>query len=214
MVAARAERVAAGFVGWAWASLASPTYRAEAKLLVGPVNTDFRPRCRPPGSWRTYSDLATSRPVLAAAIRSTEGADDRPRPRGARHRDGERADRLVTISVEDSDEHTRRRRSPTRLRPRPPLSRRSPAADTTAVEALMRDSDIAALERAERARVQAAARRVLGNLAGGRRDRRRPGDAARGPVAPKVPLITLLCGDGGPAVGAVFVFLKDAGSQG
>jgi Mrp family chromosome partitioning ATPase/capsular polysaccharide biosynthesis protein len=206
--------VAAGFVGWAWASLAQPTYRADTKLLVGPVNTDSQQTLDASGQLgRTYSDLATSRPLLQQALRRTDTAidvDDFSEDVTATAND---VSRLVTISVENPDRDRAARLSnalAARLRT---LSQDSPVSDRTAVAELMRDSDITSLTRGQRNRVEAAAQRVLGTSQAGILTVVDPAEPPEDPVAPKIPLITLLTAMGGLLIAGVLVFLKDAGRQ-
>ena len=206
--------VIAGFVGWAWASLSSPTYQAEAKMLVGPLNTDFRATLEASGQLgRTYSDLATSRPVLAEAIRREKAPTSVTDLADHVTATANELTRLVTISVEDSNRNEAAGLANALAARVRQLAARSPLTDTNAVEDLMRDSDIAGLPREERSRVQAAARRVLGNSQAGAVTVIEPATPPEDPIAPNVPLITLLCAMGGLLIGAVLVFLKDAGSQ-
>ena len=67
-----AAAVVAGCIGLGVASVIAPTYEAEVRLLVGPLNTDVNTLRASGQLARTYAELATSEPLLAATISSLE----------------------------------------------------------------------------------------------------------------------------------------------
>jgi capsular polysaccharide biosynthesis protein/Mrp family chromosome partitioning ATPase len=62
----------AGCVGLVVASLVAPTYEAEVRLLVGPLNTDVNTLRASGQLARTYAEIATSEPLLAATTERLE----------------------------------------------------------------------------------------------------------------------------------------------
>jgi capsular polysaccharide biosynthesis protein/Mrp family chromosome partitioning ATPase len=75
-----AAAVVAGCIGLGVASIIAPTYEAEVRLLVGPLNTDVNTLRASGQLARTYAELATSEPLLAATLSSLDdpgvGVDD------------------------------------------------------------------------------------------------------------------------------------------
>lgn len=67
-----AATIVAGCVGLGAASLMAPTYEAEVRLLVGPLNTDVNTLRASGQLARTYAEIATSDPLLAATTDSLE----------------------------------------------------------------------------------------------------------------------------------------------
>src|ERR671919_2224958 len=61
--------VVAGLTSYAAASRLEPTYEAEARLLVGPINTDNDTLRAASSLAKTYAALATSTPLLDATAR-------------------------------------------------------------------------------------------------------------------------------------------------
>jgi capsular polysaccharide biosynthesis protein len=61
-----AATVVAGCIGLVVSSLVAPTYEAEVRLLVGPLNTDVNTLRASGQLARTYAEIATSEPLLAS----------------------------------------------------------------------------------------------------------------------------------------------------
>ena len=64
-----AAAIAAGAAGYVVASGATPTYRAQVELLVGPINADIETLRASGLLAQTYAELATSRPIRDAVKR-------------------------------------------------------------------------------------------------------------------------------------------------
>src|SRR5687767_11184400 len=67
-----ASTIVAGCVGLGAASLMAPTYEAEVRLLVGPLNTDVNTLRASGQLARTYAEIATSEPLLATTAERLE----------------------------------------------------------------------------------------------------------------------------------------------
>lgn len=98
-----ASIVVAGAGGLAVASQLPKVYEAEARLLVGPLNTDFETQRAAGQLANTYAQLATSRRVVDAVLART-GADRSPADvQAAITAVPNDVTRLVIIRVQDTD---------------------------------------------------------------------------------------------------------------
>jgi capsular polysaccharide biosynthesis protein len=92
-----AAGVIAGAVGFVAASRIPPTYEARARLLVGPVNTDFETLRASSVLTRTYAELVTSEQVVdkaASTLGPAAGAEELRRSVDANAND---VTRILTI---------------------------------------------------------------------------------------------------------------------
>lgn len=201
--------LAAGVVANIVASRMQPTYVAQARLLVGPINGDKDTLLASGQLARTYAELATSRPVLQSVIKSSGVPTSVERLTEEVTTTSNDVNRLVTISVEETEPAiaaTLANAIATRLRE---LSTATPEQDAAALDALRRQPEIAALGARARADVQAAAERVLQQDAG-RIEIVEP--AARPTVSsgPRVGLLTVLAALAGLIVAGIALYVRAA----
>jgi capsular polysaccharide biosynthesis protein len=95
-----AATVAGALIGLVAVPFLPPTYEAQARLLIGPVNTDLDTQRSAGSLARTYADLVLSRSVLEPIARqfglSVEDLEEQTRTTASE------ATRFVTIVVEDT----------------------------------------------------------------------------------------------------------------
>jgi capsular polysaccharide biosynthesis protein len=89
--------------GWAYVSTASPTYEATVRVLVGPVSTDFETLRASGQLAQTYSELARSRPVLAATASETGRSLTPAQLREDTRSIANDVTRIVTVKVRSGD---------------------------------------------------------------------------------------------------------------
>src|SRR5215208_1836330 len=94
--------LAAGVIANVVASRMQPTYAADARLLVGPINADKDTLLASGQLARTYAELATSRPVLESAITDSGVPTTVRRLTEDVTTTSNDVNRIVTISVEDA----------------------------------------------------------------------------------------------------------------
>src|SRR5215218_1030611 len=93
--------LAAGVIANVVASRMQPTYVAQARLLVGPINGDKDTLLASGQLARTYGELATSRPVLESVITSSGAPTSVRRLAEDVKTTSNDVNRIVTVSVED-----------------------------------------------------------------------------------------------------------------
>jgi capsular polysaccharide biosynthesis protein/Mrp family chromosome partitioning ATPase len=204
-----AGALAAGVVANIVASRMQPTYVADARVLVGPINGDKDTLLASGQLTRTYAELATSRPVLRSVIKSSGVQTTVERLTEEITTTSNDVNRIVTISVEDTEPAiaaTLANAIATRLRE---LSTATPEQDEAALEALRRQPEIAGLGARERADVQAAAERVLQQDAG-RIEIVEPATRPTDSSGPRVGLLTILATLAGLIVAAIALYVRAA----
>jgi Mrp family chromosome partitioning ATPase len=201
--------LAAGVVANIVASRMQPTYVAQARVLVGPINGDKDTLLASGQLARTYAELATSRPVLQSVIKSSgvpasvEGLTEEVTTTS------NDVNRIVTISVENTEPAIGvavANAIATRLRE---LSTATPEQDAAALDALRRQPEIAALGTRARADVQAAAERVLQQDAG-RIEIVEPATRPTASSGPRVGLLTVLAALAGLIVAGIALYVRAA----
>ena len=158
--------LAAGVVANIVASRMQPSYAAQARLLVGPINGDKDTLLASGQLARTYAELAKSRPVFESVIKASGVATTVERLAEDVTTTSNDVNRIVTVSVEETDPAAAADLAnaiATRLRE---LSTATSENDSAALDALRRQPEVAALGARARAGVQAAAERVLKQDAG------------------------------------------------
>ena len=201
--------LAAGVVANVVASRMQPTYLAQARLLVGPINGDKDTLLASGQLARTYAELATSRPVLESVITSSGVPTTVRRLTEEVTTTSNDVNRIVTISVENAEPAiaaTLANAIAERLRE---LSTATPEQDAAALDALRRQPEIAALAARTRADVQAAAERVLQQDAG-RIEIVEPAARPTDSSGPRVGLLTMLAALAGLILAAIAVYLRAA----
>jgi capsular polysaccharide biosynthesis protein/Mrp family chromosome partitioning ATPase len=201
--------LAAGVVANIVASRMQPTYVAQARLLVGPINGDKDTLLASGQLARTYAELATSRPVLSSVIKSSGVPTSVKRLTEDVTTTSNDVNRIVTISVEDTEPAiaaTLANAIATRLRE---LSTATPEQDAAALDALRRQPEIAGLGARARADVQAAAERVLQQDAG-RIEIVEPATRPTDSSGPRVGLLTVLAALAGLIAAGIALYVRAA----
>jgi capsular polysaccharide biosynthesis protein/Mrp family chromosome partitioning ATPase len=204
-----AGALAAGVVANIVASRMQPTYLAQARVLVGPINGDKDTLLASGQLARTYAELATSRPVLESVITSSGVPTPVRRLTEEVTTTSNDVNRIVTISVEDTEPAiaaTLANGIAARLRE---ISTATPEQDAAALDALRRQPEIAALGERARADVQAAAERVLQQDAG-RIEIMEPAARPTESSGPRVGLLTVLAALAGLIVAGIALYLRIA----
>src|SRR5215211_9347930 len=201
--------LAAGVIANVVASRMQPTYAADARLLVGPINADKDTLLASGQLARTYAELATSRPVLESAITSSAVPITVQRLTDDLTTASNDVNRIVTISVENTQPRaaaTLANAIGAQLRE---LSTATSEKDTAALDALRRQPEIADLDPGTRAGVQAAATRVLQQNAG-RIEIVEPAEPPTDSSGPRVGLLTILAALAGLVVAGTALYLRAA----
>jgi Mrp family chromosome partitioning ATPase/capsular polysaccharide biosynthesis protein len=199
----------AGVVANIVASRMQPTYVAQARLLVGPINGDKDTLLASGQLTRTYAELATSRPVLQSVITASGVPTTVERFTEQVTTTSNDVTRIVTISVDETDPGVAASLSNAiadRLRE---LSTATPEQDAAALDALRRQAEIAALGARARAEVQTAAERVLKQDAG-RIEIIEPAARPTDSRGPRVGLLTILAALAGLIVAGIALYVRAA----
>ena len=199
--------LAGGVIASVVASRMQPTYVADARLLVGPINGDKDTLLASGQLARTFAELATSRPVLESAITSSAVPTSVPQLTERVTTTSNDVNRIVAISVEDTQPRaaaTLANAIATHLRE---LSTASSEKDAAALDALRRQPEIANLGPRARADVQAAAARVLQQNAG-RIEIVEPAEPPADSSGPRVGLLTILGALAGLIVAGIALYLR------
>jgi succinoglycan biosynthesis transport protein ExoP len=204
-----------GLAGYVVASRAAPTYAAEVRMLVGPVNTDFE-TLRAAGSLgRSYAELATSRPVLNFAIRET-GARTTAREliekEGVRSRSND-ITRIVELTVRYGEASVAADLANTLAQRIQQLAVDPQEEATAQAAALLRQPEIQRLDREAQEAVDAAAGRVLRPSIAGVVNVVDPAVVPPEAAAPRVSLITVLAAIMGLLGVAAVVLVRESSAQ-
>jgi Mrp family chromosome partitioning ATPase/capsular polysaccharide biosynthesis protein len=208
--------VVGGLAGYYVASSSAPTYQAEVKALVGPLNTDFETQRAAGQLGRSYAELAVSRPVLAYAIRRSRA---RTTPRelideGAVKTASNDITRIVQITVRYGDARTAAALANTLAGRIQRLAAQTPKEAVDQTGSFMQQPEIARLSGVEQESVANALRRALNPPIGGTVTVVDPAEASADPVAPRVPLITILAAFMGLLAMAVVGLLRESSAHG
>ena len=204
----------AGIAAFVLASWATPTYRAELKLLVGPISADAGDLEASGELGRTYSELAVSRPVLNAAIRSAGARNvevDQLKERVTAT--SNEISRIVSVAVENEDARVAARLAGAIGERLKRLSSDSPSQETEAVEDFMRQAEISGLKESQRLAVERAAKRSFGQSLAGRVQVVDPPNEPTAPSGPMVPLMTLLAMLVGVLAAGVIVAVRESSAE-
>lgn len=208
-----AATIVAGGAAHLIASRLPPTYEADVRLLTGPINTDFGTLRASGELARTYSELATSRPLVEATaeelgLRLT--IEDLGEMVQATANE---VTRVVTIRVRHADAGVAAEFANDLAARLTRLTTRVPEQQTEAIDELMRQREIASLPTASQERVRAAATRTFGQPYAGRLQIVEPAIRPAEPVAPRVSLITVLAALAGLLVAGIFVVVRESWSD-
>jgi capsular polysaccharide biosynthesis protein/Mrp family chromosome partitioning ATPase len=206
----------AGVAGWVAASHATPTYSANVKLLVGPINADFDTLRASGQLARTYAELATSRPVLRDAINRTgaQVTSTKLQDTGAVQARSNDITRVVSIDVEYGNGRTASQLANAIAQRITRLAALTPPQETAAIRSLLAQTEISRLSRRDQAAVSTAAHRSLGNSQSGQVEIVEPPQEPTKPVSPRTTLITALAALMGMLVVAIFIVLRESSRRG
>lgn len=204
-----ASTLVAGATAYVLASRLAPTYEAEVSLLTGPINTDFTTLRASGELARTYSELATSGPLLRPSANAVGVRDDVEKLRESVSATSNEVTRIVTIRVRNGDAAVAARFANTLARRLTELSTRTPRQDIEAVDELMRDRAIARLPERVQDGIRAAVEEIFGQPIAGRLQVVDQASPPTDPVAPPVSLITMLAGLAGLLGAGVLILAKE-----
>ena len=199
--------LAAAGVAWVAVSRAPKTYQAETKLLVGPVSADFNTLHASGELGKTYAELAMSRPILDAAVRSASIVP--PPSEGAVSASSSDVTRIVDVRVSQRSAVGAARLADAVAAQLVQLRGHLPVQRTDAAVAIMRDPSLAPLKRSQREAVRAAVGRLglsatAGDLAVVER-----AVVPRRPVSPRVELLVIAAALAGALAALVFASMRE-----
>jgi polysaccharide biosynthesis transport protein len=202
LLAAVAAGVSAKIIG----STIDPTYEAEVTLLTGPINTDFGTLRASGDLARTYSDLATSGPILSGAVKKLRlglPVEELRKDVSATSND---VTRLVKIRVRDTGPARAAAIANELARRLTNLTRGTTPQQVELLNKLREQPEFARLDEATKAAVTAAVSRLTQQPFEGRLQVVDPAAPPTTPVAPRITLITLMAALAG-AIGAGIIIL-------
>lgn len=199
----------AGAAGLAAVSSVPKTYKAEAQVLVGPVNTDVSLDASGVLA-STYADLAKSQNVLEAALRATGSKLSTTEFDKATTAVSNQVTRIVTITVESRDRNRAAQLANAVAKRLSSLSTEVDTASETVLETFKQQPEYQALERPLQDRIGRAAERVFGPSAAGRVTLIDPARPPERPAKPVVSLVVALSAIGGLLIAAIFVLFREA----
>jgi polysaccharide biosynthesis transport protein len=200
----------AAIAGYAVASWAAPTYRGELKLLVGPISAAPTDLDAAGELGRTYSELATSRPILRDAIKAA-GANTNPDDLRERlSATANQVSRIVTITVDSGSAEEAAALANAIGQRLVELSKEGPAQESEVIGKFLDQGALSGLPESDRAEIESAARRSFGESLAGQVEVVDPAKKPDTPVGPMVPLMTLLAGLGGVLAAGVFALVRGA----
>ncbi len=208
--------VLGGLAGNYVANRSAPTYEAEVKMLVGPINTDFDTIEAAGELGRSYAEIARSRPVLRDAIRET-GARTTPTVMledNAIRTTSNDVTRIVQITVQYGDAKTAAALANTLARRIQRLAARTPDQFTITARRLMEQPEISRLDRPAQDAVSTAAKRVMSASIGGLVTVVDPAEVPVDPVAPRVALVTAMAAIMGLIAMALILLLRESSARG
>ncbi len=196
-----------GLVAYVAAQRMDPTYESSVQLLVGPINASFDNQRASGNLARTYADLVTSGPVLAAAAKDA-GVEapvaDLRKDVNATSND---VTRILTIRARSGTAEAARAFASSLAN-----ELRDIGSESTAglIDAFVASDAVSQLPAAQQNAVRAAATSVFGSVAPGRLRVVDPPEVPAGAASPKVGLITILGAIAGLVVAGVVVLLREA----
>jgi len=204
-----------GLVGNLVASNSAPTYRADVKLLVGPINAESLQLEASGALSRTYAELATSRPVLRYAIRKTGARVTTTKlveTQAVRATSNE-ITRVVSIVVDYGDARIAADMANALAQRIRQLASATTRQETAALESLLDSNEIQTFTPEQQAKIGEAAKRVLGRSVAGQVAVVEPAEASDIPIAPRVTLITVLAALMGLMAVGVFVLVRESSGR-
>jgi capsular polysaccharide biosynthesis protein/Mrp family chromosome partitioning ATPase len=202
--------VVAAAAAYAVASWSAPTYRGEVKLLVGPISGGATDLDAAGELGRTYSELATSRPVLWDAIRAADVPTTPDDLREHLTATANQVSRIVTITVESGSPDDAAGLANAIGESLEQLSKEGPAQESEVIGKFLAQGALSGLPESDRDEIESAARRAFGESLAGQVEVVDPAHKPESPVGPMVSLLTMLAGLGGVLAAGVFALLRGA----
>lgn len=208
-----AAAIVAGIVGYAIASKLPKSYQSTVTLLVGPVNTDTALDAS--GSLtNTYESLATSQPVLQAAINATHAHMTANQLQQNVTTTSNTVSRLVTISVSDGNKQRAANLANALATRISTLTNDTPSATNETITTFDAEPAVQALPSGTRLGIEQALRRVIGPAPAGQVTVINPAVPPTAAASPKKPLIALLAALGGVLITGLVLLLRTGGGRG
>jgi capsular polysaccharide biosynthesis protein len=204
-----AATIVCGALGYLVASNLTPSYRASVELLTGPVNTDFNTLQASGELARTYSELATTRPLLQTVADSTGiegGADELDDKISAT---SSTVTRVVTIYATDSDPQRAGDLATKVANELRGIQIADADADLRSVDELMRRTELQGFEGATREAVRKAAEAVFSAPSAGVLSVVNPAETPKNQAGPPVALITALAALAGFVIAFLLLWIRD-----
>jgi capsular polysaccharide biosynthesis protein len=190
----------------------APTYASTARVLVGPLNTDFAAVRAAGDLGRTYAEVAKSLPILKAVAARTHAQVTAPELAQRVKASSNDVTRLVTLEVENTDPKLAAQLANALAAELIAISQKVAPEESEAIREFMSQSEITRQPAARQEAIHAAAIRVFGAGLAGRLRMIDPAVPSASPVAPRVTLLTVLGGLAGLALAAIVVLIGSAHS--
>jgi Mrp family chromosome partitioning ATPase/capsular polysaccharide biosynthesis protein len=203
----------AGAIGYLVSSNVAPTYRAEARYIVGPINADATELEAYGSLARTYAELGVSRPVLENAIDGVGVELTVLELRKKLSASANDVTRILTIDVRDEDPGVAAGLANTVGRRLEELSERESAQNASRLEDFAREAAVGSLSEEEGDEVLSAARRLVGDSRLGRLAVVQRADPD-GPPEGGTVLAVILATFAGGVVAAVIALFAESRSKG
>jgi capsular polysaccharide biosynthesis protein len=205
--------VLAAVVGVGAASLMTPTYSADAQLLVGPINGDANTLQAAGQLSRTYADLADSRPVVVSAARAAGVRMGATKLQAAVSGSANEITRVVDVRVELHDAAQATALANAIGNGLIALSKGTPKQVDQAVQGLLSNAELQHLAARQPGLVQALAARLSASLAPGQLQVVQPAVRPSSPSSPKRAVMGLLGALAGALLAGVLLFVRESSTR-
>ena len=199
----------AGGASYYVSSRASPTYRGEAKFIVGPINADVDELGASGSLARTYSELAADRPVLEYAINRVGAHTTVRKLQENLTATANDISRILTIDVRNKDAKVAADLANAIGRRLQELSQLDAQQNAKRAAAFVGGAEIKSLTKAESDRLMTATAKLLGESPAGRisvvQAAQPEGPADRGTL-----FVVILAMIAGAVVAAVIALVRDS----
>jgi polysaccharide biosynthesis transport protein len=199
----------AGGASYFVSSRASPTYRGEAKFIVGPINADVDELGASGSLARTYSELATGRPVLEYAINRVRADTTVLKLQENLTATANDISRILTIDVRNKEAKVAANLANAIGRRLQELSRLDSEQNAKRAAAFVGGAEVTSLTKDESDRLMAATARLLGESPAGRISVVQAAEP-EGPADRGTMFVVILAMIAGAVVAAILALLRDS----
>lgn len=201
----------AGAVAYLVADRIPPTYRGEARFIVGPINADASVLSASGNLARTYAEVAVSRPVLRASIRAAGAALTVEEAQDRVTTSANDVTRVVTVVSAVRDARLAARFSNAIVDELQQLAAVEAAETARRAEEFLEQPELEVLAPAERVGVHEAAVRMglLGESPAGRINVIQPAEPPLEPAGPGPLLIAILGVLAGGTIAAIIALIRE-----